>query len=40
MLYWLLIEYEEDGITKYIEKFFNSEIKRRRFVEEFRKGRK
>lgn len=40
MLYWLLIEYEEDGITKYIEKFFNSAIERKNFVRDFRKGRK
>ena len=40
MLYWLYLEYEENGIIKFIEKFFNSEIERKNFVREFRKGRK
>lgn len=40
MLYWLYIEYEEDGITKTLEKFFASENERKDFVKEFRKGRK
>ena len=40
MLYWLYIEYEENGVTKTLEKFFASEIERKNFVKEFRKGRK
>lgn len=40
MLYWLYIEYKEDGESKYIEKYFTSELERNNFVEEFRKRRK
>ena len=35
MLYWLLIEYEENGVTKYIEKFFNSAQERQKFLNNF-----
>lgn len=40
MLYYLLIEYEENGLKKSIEKFFNSEIERDLFIKEFKKGEK
>ena len=40
MLYWLLIEYKEDDITKYIEKFFNSAKEREKFLDNFKKRRK
>lgn len=40
MLYWLYIIYEDNGIMKTIEKFFNSNSDRKSFIKRFRKGRK
>ena len=40
MLYYLYIEYTENGIIKILEKFFNSSEDRYEFVKKFRKRRK